>query len=160
MKNISRLTQAYSQTPWRRQLQLIGLFLLILILGAMVAGIYLNVTARSATIGRSIQSLRARSQVVERQNEDLRTLLAQVTSNMEMEKRAQALGFRPVTNEDEVLYLVIPGYSGRTPTVLAQPPSAAVNTTIQLSQDYTRSLLDWFVERVLMPAAPLMEPKK
>lgn len=161
MKNIRRLSQAYSQTPWRRQLQLIGLFLLVLILGAMVAGIYLNVTARAATIGRSIQALRADSQVVERQNEDLRTQLALITSNSEMEKRAQAMGFRPVKMDDEVIYLVIPGYYGRSPTVLAQPPAAAaVSTTIQLSQEYTRSLFDWFVERVLKPAAPLMEPKQ
>ena len=52
-----RLTQAYRQTPWRTQLQWIGLFLLALILLATVAGIYLSVSAGAAAVGREIQQL-------------------------------------------------------------------------------------------------------
>ena len=65
------LTQAYRLTPWRSQLQIIGMFLLILVMIALVAGIYLNVTARAATIGRQIQNLHEEIQVNERVNADL-----------------------------------------------------------------------------------------
>ena len=40
--------QAYKQTPWRVQLQWIGLFLLGLILVAAITGIYLSINAQAA----------------------------------------------------------------------------------------------------------------
>ncbi len=46
MERVYGLTQAYSQAPWRKQLQLIGIFLVVLVFFALVAGIYLSVTAR------------------------------------------------------------------------------------------------------------------
>ena len=54
MENFRNLTQAYSQAPWRKQLKFIGLFLLLVVFVALIAGIYLDVTARAATIGREI----------------------------------------------------------------------------------------------------------
>src|SRR4030067_1656418 len=60
MENIHQLTQAYSQAPWRRQMYMIGVILLILVCAAIVAGIYLNVTARAAAVGRQIQEMQVR----------------------------------------------------------------------------------------------------
>ena len=44
------------QAPWRaamrQQMQLLGGVLLVLVTAAIVAGIYLNVTTRAATVGR------------------------------------------------------------------------------------------------------------
>jgi cell division protein FtsL len=157
MNNFRNITQAYAQAPWRKQVQLIGLFLLILILAAMIAGIYLSVTARATTIGRSIQGIRYEVDQVERQNEDLITQLAFVTSNSEMQKRAEAQGFRPLQKDDEVLYIVVPGYDDRKPVVLANPPSPTSMDNQKLAPEYTQSLFEWLVERVLKPAAPLVE---
>ena len=157
MNNLQKITQAYTQAPWRRQVQLIGLFMLILILAAMIAGIYLSVSARAATIGRSIQGIRYEIDNVERQNEDLRTQLAFITSNSEMQKRAEAQGFRQLQMDDEVLYIVVPGYDEREPVILANPPSPTLIENRQLAPEYTQSLLEWLVERVLKPAAPLVE---
>ncbi len=42
MDGVRQLTQAYSQAPWRKQLQILGLFLLVVVLAALVAGIYLK----------------------------------------------------------------------------------------------------------------------
>jgi hypothetical protein len=53
MDRVQSLTQAYSQAPWRKQMQIIGLFLLVLVLTALV-GIYLSVTARAAAVGRDL----------------------------------------------------------------------------------------------------------
>src|SRR3990170_1760727 len=105
MNSVRHITQAYSQAPWRKQLQLIGLFLLILIIGALIAGIYLNVSARAAVVGRTIQGMRAEIERIKRENADLETKRAFITSNEQMEKRAQGLGFRPLAEDDQVLYI-------------------------------------------------------
>jgi hypothetical protein len=158
MNSVQRLTQAYSQAPWRKQLQLIGLFLLVLILGALVAGIYLSVTARAATIGRSIQEMRAAIEVVERDIEDFETQLAFITSNSQMETRASELGFRPM-EPGEAQYVLVSGYEKPETATLAQPPSPAVPIRPTLPQDYTQSLFDWLRERVFEPGAPLARAK-
>ena len=60
MDNIQQFTQAYTQAPWRKQLHMIGTILLALVSAAIVAGIYLNVTARAAAEGREIQDMQVR----------------------------------------------------------------------------------------------------
>lgn len=156
MESVQRFTHAYSQAPWRKQLQLIGLFLLGLIIVALVAGIYLNVTARAATIGRNIQGLRFDIEELERQNADLESQLAVLTSNREMQKRAEDLGFYSVDSE-EILYVVVPGYIERQPLDLDDSPMPPLPRTQALSPEYTQSLFDWIRERVFEPASPLAE---
>lgn len=156
MDNVQRFTHAYSQAPWRKQLQLIGLFLLGVIIVALVAGIYLNVTARTATIGRNIQSLRFEINAQELDIADLESQLALITSNREMQARAEELGFRQV-DSDEIFFVVVPGYSGRQADRIASQDVKALPQTKTLSPDYTQSLFDWVRERVFEPAAPLSE---
>ena len=57
MDNVTQIVQKVRQAPWRVQRQWIGLFLLGLVVMAMVAGIYLNVTVRATLAGREIQAL-------------------------------------------------------------------------------------------------------
>jgi cell division protein FtsL len=159
MDSVQRFTQAYSQAPWRKQVQLIGLFLLGLILVALVAGIYLNVTARAATIGRSIQGMRNTIENLERGNADLESQLASLTSNREMQTRASELGLRPLDSEEQVLYLVVPGYVERQSVSTNAASAPALPRVKTLSPDYTQSLFDWLRERVFEPAAPLTEVK-
>lgn len=137
-----KIVQAYQQTPWRFQLQIIGLFLLILVMVALIAGIYLNVTARAATIGRQIQFMQAEIRLTQRLNADLETRLALLTSARGMEVRAEALGFRRM-NPDEITYLRVPGYSGRKPASLAPPPGPVQGSTRSLPPEFTESLIDW-----------------
>ena len=60
MNNVTRIVRKYRQAPWRVQRQWIGLFLLALVLVAMVAAIYLNVTVRATVAGREIHLLAGR----------------------------------------------------------------------------------------------------
>ena len=60
MEQVKQFKQAYSQTPWRKQLQVIGAFLLVVVVSALVAGIYLSVTSQAATLGRQIQDMQIR----------------------------------------------------------------------------------------------------
>lgn len=142
--------QAYQQAPWRKQLQIIGLFSLILVFAALIAGVYLNVTARAATVGRRILDMQVEIRENRQRNADLETQLALITSASFMEKRAEDLGYRPASSE-EFLYVVVPGYVGRQPAVLAPPPGPVVASSHTLPAEFTQSLIDWIWEITLKP---------
>ena len=142
METVMNFTQAYSVAPWRKQIQVIGLFCLVLVFIALVAGIYLSVTARAATIGREIQSMQRDITTLERDTADLQARLANLSSAGEMERRALSLGFQPV-NPEETLYLKVPGYGGRQPVVLATGEVPQVVGAPALPAEYTESLLEW-----------------
>jgi cell division protein FtsL len=146
MDRKSKITQAYKQTPWRRQFQVIGLFSASVVFVAIVAGVYLNVTARAATFGREIQSIRRESRKIEREIEDLQSNLAILTSARDMKKRAEDLGFISV-NPVTAVYLEIPTYPGEQHIELApklEPPEMLL--VPQLPPRYTQSLFDWIRE--------------
>jgi len=142
MKRSQNFVQAYRQAPWRKQLQLIGLFLASVVLVAVVAGIYLNVSARAGEAGRQIQVMYSEIQVAQQINEDKESQLAQLTSASTMEKRARELGFAPV-DKDLVLYLDVPEYQGRPSVALAPPPGGVSASEPTLPYEYTSSLFDW-----------------
>jgi cell division protein FtsL len=142
MNQLENLAQTYSQAPWRRQLQIIGLFSLVLVSIALVAGIYLNVSAKSAAVGRDIQSMQRKIEVLDRDIEDLQSEKAMILSSSAMEARALQLGFTPLPAEQTV-YLKIPGYVARQPVTLAPNSQRTVVSAPVLPAQYTESLFDW-----------------
>jgi cell division protein FtsL len=156
MDRVTKLTQAYSQAPWRKQMQALGLFLLILVLVAVVAGIYLNVTARAATIGREILGMQKQIEALKLDNANLETRLAMITSATEMEKRARALGFKPL-EQAEITYLVVDGYIPRQQAVIAPPPEPVVVVPASLPPVYSESLFDWLREDVIPAVSRALE---
>jgi cell division protein FtsL len=142
MNRMNHLTQAYSQAPWRSQIQMIGLFLLFLVFAGIIAGVYLSVTARAATIGREIQQLQKDIRNAERVNADLNSKLAFLSSSDQMEKRAFQLGFQPV-GIAEPLYLKVHGYGGRQPANLAPAPVVAPLPPPSMPSEYTEPLFNW-----------------
>lgn len=140
------MIHAYKQAPWRIQRQWIGAFLLVLVGGAMIAALYLDVTARAAVAGRDIQELRAEITAIQRENADLETRLADLTSTAVMQQRALALGYRPV-KPGELDYVAVPGFVKPEPDILL----AAEDVTPRLETqpaEYTQSLLEWFDEQI------------
>ena len=135
--------QTYSQAPWRKQVQFIVLFSLVLVVIALVAGIYLNVSARAAAVGREIQFMQRRIDELDREIEDLQSQLAFAMSSDEMEKRAEEMGFRPVP-ADAIVYLPVQGYVNRQPVVLAPYSGRSVPSVWVMPPTYTESLFDWF----------------
>jgi cell division protein FtsL len=156
MDNVQRISQIYIQAPWRKQLQYVGLFLLGLVLIAMVAFFYINVTARTAAIGRSIQLMQYEIEVLQRDIVDLETQMSELTSHSEILDRAGDLGFYTVS-PDEVTYLPVQGYPGRQPVSLGSNYAPPLPIASSISPDYTQSLFEWMRERVFNPAAPLLE---
>jgi hypothetical protein len=146
MNTTNRLNHAYSQAPWRVQRQWVSVFLLIVLGFAMIATLYLMVTSQAAITGREIQNLRQAIIETDNTNADLQTKLAELTSNTEVEQRADALGFRPVKPE-EMEYLYVPGYAAPKGVELASAPELQPSAP-NIPPEYTQSLLDWLEERL------------
>jgi cell division protein FtsL len=142
----TQIIHAYKQAPWRVQRQWVGAFLLALIVMAMIASIYLDVTARAAIAGREIQDLRLEITAIQRANADLETQRADLTSTAVMEQRALELGYRPV-KPGELDYLPVPGYAAPEPGILLAAKDMTQAERI-LPPEYTQSLIEWFDERI------------
>ncbi len=141
-------TQAYQQAPWRLQMQRIGGFLAALVAVVLIAGVYLFISAQTATAGLEIQSLERQRESLDRLIADRRAALAEITSASVMTKRATEQGFeRP--DMSTAIYMLIPGYTGRQPVMIAPPPSSEMLATPIIKQVYRQSLWEWFFEGVL-----------
>jgi cell division protein FtsL len=145
-QRVTRLVQAYRQAPWRTQRQWIVIFLLVVVAIGMVAGLYLNVTARAALAGREVQGLEQDIADIERQNADLQTQIAAQLSTENMAKRAEALGFEPASSEN-LEYLPVSGYFPSPPVHLV-PSSGAASQQSAFNPRYTESLLDWLNAKI------------
>jgi cell division protein FtsL len=142
----TQIIHAHRQAPWRLQRQWIGAFLLVVIGAAMVAALYLDVTARAALTGRKIQELQSQITTVQRENADLETQLADLTSTAVMQQRATELGYRPV-QPGELDYVAVPGFVKPEPEILLAAEDAAPRVQT-LPAEYTQSLLEWFSEQI------------
>jgi cell division protein FtsL len=145
INNVTQIVQKYRQAPWRVQRQWIGLFLLGLVLVAMVAGIYVNLTTRADLAGREIQNINNDILDNQRKNADFETQLASLTSDASMMQRAEKLGFQPVS-PDELTYVVVPGFVARPPIDLSSTTRAPTSPVIL--PEYTESLFDWFSREI------------
>jgi len=146
LQNVNHLVHAYKIAPWRVQRQWIGNVLLVVVVFAMIATLYLDVTSQAAIAGREIQDLTASITVSRQVSADLQTQLASLTSASVMEQRALQLGFRPIES-DEAEYLVVPGYSAPEPDILSSAPLPQLSA-LSILPEYNESLLDWVDEKI------------
>lgn len=143
LKRSKNLIQAYQGAPWRKQMQLIGYIAVGLVSVALVAALYLNITARAATAGRLVQEYQEEVADLEQKIEDLETELAFITSVESMQQRAADLGFQPVS-PNAITYLRVPEYQGRPAGAqLAPRAGSRFNSTPHLPEEYTQSIFDW-----------------
>jgi hypothetical protein len=142
----------YQDVPLRFQKQWISSFLAIVVMLSLVAGLYLNVTARAAIAGREIQNLEAGIVINERVNADLQTEIATLLSNNTLEGRALAAGFTHFQRTD-LEYLVVPGYF---PSQGVDMVSPVTNTDVlAMSPEFSESLLSWVARQVETASVPL-----
>ncbi|RPI87106.1 MAG: hypothetical protein EHM41_06120 [Chloroflexi bacterium] len=156
MDQVRLLTNSYSQAPWRKQLQAILGFLLVLVMAALVVSVYLFVSSRAVVTGVEIQIMRNDMVEMRMKIEDYETALAYLTSEQVMKERADSMGFEPV-DTGSILYLQVPGYVERKPAVLAPPPSPGTSRAPTLSAEYSESLVEWLRENILTPSGFLIE---
>jgi hypothetical protein len=175
MENIQKLTQAYEQAPWRKQMYMIGVILLILVSAAIIAGIYLNVTARAAAVGREIQEMQVRVygyhylstqagegilpiEELEQRIANLTSQLAALTSFQVMQERVQDLNLEPIDGE-HIMYMEVPGYMDRQTTSLAPPPEPVVVNASAIDPQFRESLFEWIAQQVQKTARYISEAR-
>ena len=175
METIQQLTQAYEQAPWRKQMYMIGVILLILVSVAIVAGIYLNVTARAAAVGRQIQEMQVRVygyhyltneagdsivplEELEQRIANLTSQLAILTSYQVMQERVKDLNLEPI-DADHIEYMEVPGYRDRQTSSLAPPPEPVVVNASGIDPQFKESLFEWVAEQVQKTARYISEAR-
>ena len=141
------LSQAFKQAPWRSQIQLVGLFLLALVIVLLVSGIYLTISGQAAEAGLETYNLSSERRSLERTIADSKAQLALITSLSVMEARAQALGFTPA-DPSTVIYVPVPGYTGRQTAILAPPPGIIEAQGAVVKSEYRESLWDWLFQGI------------
>ncbi len=129
-----------------------GAFLLAVLGIAMVSSLYLDVTAQAAIAGREIQNLSSDILTTQQANADLQTKVAEATSNVTMERRAQDLGYEPV-DPTQLQYIIVPGYTVPQAPILAGAPALRPSAP-SIPPEYTQSLIEWLQDS-LQPAPSL-----
>ena len=141
------ILQAYKQAPWRTQIQWVGVFLLIVVAVATVAGLYLYISGRSAATGRRIQNLESELAILHRQNNDLETLLGEIQSENALSERMNSMNMRSLTPE-EALYLEVPGYVPAEGPSFAPPPTILEERTPILLPEFTSTFFEWISSKL------------
>jgi hypothetical protein len=147
-----RLAQAFRQAPWRNKIQSLGLFFLILIGVVVVAALYLSVSAQTAAAGLELQQFEDEKDTLNHQIADYETFSAYLNSTKIMEQRAEKMGFERIT-ADRAFYVVVPGYTGRKPALLAPLPGTFIHNQPMIKPSYTQSIWDWLFAGVLNTGA-------
>ncbi len=138
----------------RVQQQWVISFVVVVAMLALLAGLYLNITASASIAGRQIQSIEAEISANEQVNADLETKIATLMSNSVLEKRAEALGFAPVAPET-LQYMVVPGYFPPQAVNMVSPVTS--HEVLTSSPEYTETLIDWFARQIQTASIPLVE---
>lgn len=140
-----RIIQAYKQAPWRVQLQWIGGLLLVLVVGMLIAGVYLYLSAEATAAGTEIRTLELEREDLQIRIADLSTKLAFLHSAAFMQPRAESLGFKNAAQGD-IVYIEVPGYGGRQVVFLAPPPTNEPVDASIIKPAYRESLWEWLYQ--------------
>jgi len=145
------IKQAYKTAPWRRQIQAIGLSLIPIVFLVVGVSIYLVVSAQAAAAGLEIMDMHFREEDILRQIANQRSNLAYITSFTQMQKKAQKIGFvSPET--DQIHHMVINGYQGQKPVLIAPPPGDEGSPSSLVNLGYQQSLSTWLYDTFFSPS--------
>ncbi|MGD2027873.1 MAG: hypothetical protein PVI99_08665 [Anaerolineales bacterium] len=148
MNRAQKIIEAYRNTPWRKQIQMLGLFAAFGVVVAVVMIVYVWVTSLAGAYGLQVQEYQATAQALEQVIEDKNAHLADLTSVENLAARAAEQNYVPV-DPNRIRYVEVEGYTGEQPIQLAPPTSAQPQTTqSQLPQEFTTSLLDWIWDMI------------
>lgn len=143
MNRAQKIIQAYTNTPWRRQAQIIGTFAAFGVVVAMVMIAYIWISSNAGTYGLQVQEIQETNQALQKEIEDKKAELANITSSGPMATRASEMGFVPV-NPERVRYLTVSGYPGHSTPDIGDAPTSQELAHQELPPEYTTSLIDWF----------------
>lgn len=143
MNRAQKIIQAYTNTPWRRQAQIIGTFAAFGVVVAMVMIAYIWISSNAGTYGLQVQEIQETNQALQKEIEDKKAELANITSSGPMATRASEMGFVPVDPE-HIRYLTVSGYPGQVSPDVPGASAPKEPARQLLPAEYTTSLFDWF----------------
>ncbi|MEA2008376.1 MAG: hypothetical protein U9O54_04590 [Chloroflexota bacterium] len=141
--------QAYSNTPRRKQIRILGSFFLALLVLVVLLVSYLIVSSRVVSLGRDIQKMKNEIDELEYENVTLQDEIASVTTISEIEAIARAEGFHSASS-DEILHVAVPGYK-RSRSIPAPYHEELRPLVIDVSiAEYHQTLLEWIVQETIV----------
>jgi len=141
------LNQAYSNSPRRQKLQIIGSVFMAILIAAVMLILYLVVSARVVSMGRQLQQAKDEIDQLVYQGVNYRNQIAQLSRFDVMELKAVEMGFR-APYPGEVFYVPVPGYKLGPEThveILQDTRPAVINVNLL---EYHQSLIDWVGEQL------------
>ncbi len=143
------VVQAYSNTPRRKQIRILGSFFLALLILAVLLVSYLIVSSRVVSLGRGIQKLKNEIDELEYENVTLQDEIASATTISKVEAMAQEQGFHPASS-GEILHVVVPGYKrSRSIPVNAGEESRPAVIDVSIAE-YHQTLLEWVMQETVV----------
>jgi cell division protein FtsL len=110
----------HTTQPWRDQAPFVATLTLFVVVGIIIAALYLIQTSTTTTTARELSEMTDRQDQLQRDNERLRAEIAAWQSLPRVMTRAAELGFRPA-DENEIQYLIVNGYRYDRPAVTPTP---------------------------------------
>lgn len=108
------------EQPWANQRQMVATLSLIVVVGTIIAALYLLQITVTTTTARELQEMSAQREQLNRDIERLRADIANLQSLPRMMTRAAEMGFRSA-DEDDILYVIVDDYQYNRPRVTPTP---------------------------------------
>jgi cell division protein FtsL len=121
------LQHTLSEQPWRSQRQLVTTMTLVVVVGIIIAALYLIQTTVTTTTVRTLNDMNERRARLERDNERLRAEIAELQSLPRVMTKAAEMGFREAQAE-EIQYIYVQGYRYNRPLFTPTPTPAPTST--------------------------------
>jgi hypothetical protein len=141
------LIQAYSNSPRRQKMQIIGGIFLAIVIAAVMLILYLVISSRVVFMGRQLQQAKSDIDQLIYLSVNYQDQIDKLSRFELMEQRAEELGFRP-PYPGEVFYVPVAGYESTEEVVVVyqdEDPSAIINVDLPV---YHQSLIDWVGEQL------------
>ncbi len=141
------LIQAYSNSPRRQKLQIIGGIFMAIVSAAVMLILYLVMSSRVIFMGRQLQQAKTDIDHLVYLSVNYQNQIDRLSRFEVMEARADELGFRP-PYPGEVFYVPVAGLESADEVVVVfqdDNPSAIINVNLP---DYHQSLIEWVGEQL------------
>ena len=141
------LIQAYSNSPRRQKLQIIGGVFLTIVIAAVMLILYLVMSSRVVFMGRQLQQAKSDIDQLIYLSVNYQNQIDKLSRFELMEARADELGFRP-PYPGEVFYVPVAGIESADEVVVVfQNDNSAAVINVDLP-DYHQSLIEWVGEQL------------
>jgi hypothetical protein len=141
------LIQAYSNSPRRQKLQILGGVIMAVVLAAIMLILYLVVSARAVSMGRQLQQAKDEIDQLVYLSVNYNNEIASLSRFEMMETKAVEMGFR-APYPGEVFYVPVPGYEEQEQTrVVVQQDASPMIVNVNLLE-YHQTLFEWIGEKL------------